>query len=94
MEKYSSGRRGSPAKGVGRATGARVQIPPSPPINEEQCVRIYLKCPKCGHEFSFVNYIMWVLKTPFHLYSFKDKADCRKTICPNCGKKSWMKRQK
>ena len=30
MEKYSSGRRGAPAKGVGRETGARVQIPPSP----------------------------------------------------------------
>ncbi len=31
MEKYSRGRRGAPAKGVGRVTGARVQIPPSPP---------------------------------------------------------------
>ena len=31
MEKYPSGRRGSPAKGVGRETGARVQIPPSAP---------------------------------------------------------------
>ena len=30
MEKYSRGRRGAPAKGVGRATGARVQIPLSP----------------------------------------------------------------
>ena len=30
-EKYSRGRRGAPAKGVGRATGARVQISPSPP---------------------------------------------------------------
>ena len=30
MEKYSRGRRGAPAKGVGRETGARVQIPPSP----------------------------------------------------------------
>ena len=29
MQKYSRGRRGAPAKGVGRATGARVQIPPS-----------------------------------------------------------------
>lgn len=29
MEKYSSGRRGAPAKGVGRVTVARVQIPPS-----------------------------------------------------------------
>ena len=31
MEKYPRGRRGSPAKGVGRDTGARVQIPASPP---------------------------------------------------------------
>ena len=31
LEKYSRGRRGAPAKGVGRETGARVQIPPSPP---------------------------------------------------------------
>ena len=31
MEKYSRGRRGAPAKGVGRETAARVQIPPSPP---------------------------------------------------------------
>ena len=30
METYSRGRRGAPAKGVGRATGARVQIPLSP----------------------------------------------------------------
>ena len=28
---YSRGRRGAPAKGVGRETVARVQIPPSPP---------------------------------------------------------------
>ena len=30
LEKYSRGRRGAPAKGVGRLRGARVQIPPSP----------------------------------------------------------------
>ena len=30
-EKYSSGRRGAPAKGVGRVTGAEVQIFSSPP---------------------------------------------------------------
>ena len=29
LQKYSSGRRGAPAKGIGRVTGARVQIPPS-----------------------------------------------------------------
>ena len=33
MEKYSSGCRGAPAKGVGRLRGARVQIPPSPLTN-------------------------------------------------------------
>ena len=33
MEKYSSGRRGAPAKGVGVLKRARVQIPPSPPRN-------------------------------------------------------------
>ena len=31
LQKYPSGRRGSPAKGVGRETVARVQIPPSAP---------------------------------------------------------------
>ena len=31
LEIYSRGSRGAPAKGVGRATGARVQIPQSPP---------------------------------------------------------------
>lgn len=31
MEKYSSGRRDTPAKGAGRETGARVRISPSPP---------------------------------------------------------------
>ena len=31
MKKYSRGRRGAPAKGIGRVTGARVQIPPSSP---------------------------------------------------------------
>ena len=36
MEKYSRGRRGAPAKGVGRATGARVQIPLSPFSSQSQ----------------------------------------------------------
>ena len=38
VENYSSGRRGAPAKGVGRVTGARVQIPPSPPNSPEALV--------------------------------------------------------
>ena len=32
LQKYSSGWRGAPAKGIGRETGARVQIPPSAPF--------------------------------------------------------------
>ena len=39
LEMYSRGRRGAPAKGVGRETVARVQIPPSPPrIPHKQAV--------------------------------------------------------
>ena len=33
MEQYSRGWRGAPAKGVGRVTGARVQISPAPPYS-------------------------------------------------------------
>ncbi len=33
MGRYSRGRRGGPAKAVGRETGARVQIPLFPPNN-------------------------------------------------------------
>ena len=36
LEKYSRGRRGAPAKGIGRVTGARVQIPPSPFFETEK----------------------------------------------------------
>ena len=32
LEKYSRGRRGAPAKGIDRETGARVRIPPSSPL--------------------------------------------------------------
>lgn len=34
------GRRGAPAKGVGRETGARVRIPPSPPSKNESLTRV------------------------------------------------------
>ncbi len=35
MEKYSSWRRGAPAKGVGRETGARVRVSPSAPSKKD-----------------------------------------------------------
>ena len=36
LEKYSRGRRGAPAKGIGRVTGARVRIPLSPLLNKSK----------------------------------------------------------
>ena len=39
-EKYPSGRRGAPAKGVGRETGAGVQIPLSPLAEQGSAERI------------------------------------------------------
>ena len=39
VEKYSSGRRGAPAKGVGRVTGARVQIPLSPLFKNTEMIK-------------------------------------------------------
>ena len=41
MEKYSSGWRGAPAKGIGRSRGARVQIPLSPLVNSLK--KVFLK---------------------------------------------------
>ena len=35
-EQYSSGWRGAPAKGIGRETGARVQISPAPPLKKSK----------------------------------------------------------
>ena len=43
LEKYSSGRRGAPAKGIGRVTGARVQIPLSPLLFAIYVVRIFFE---------------------------------------------------
>ena len=50
MEQYSSGRRGAPAKGIGRETGARVQISPAPPLLS------ILKDPKVLGSFLLAHY--------------------------------------
>ena len=42
LQKYSRGRRGAPAKGVGRETAARVQIPPSAPKKVDDIGRLFL----------------------------------------------------
>ena len=51
MEKYSSGSRDSPAKGVGPETGAGVRIPPSPVLgtNANSPRRFFV-----GEAFAFV----------------------------------------
>ena len=51
MEWYPRGSRGSPAKGVGRVTGAWVQIPPTPPtsrLNQQLGERVPLR--ECWHD--------------------------------------------
>ena len=54
MRKYPRGRRGSPAKGVGWETGARVQIPPSAPKVP------YLHCFQCKYG-TFLSYLFQYL---------------------------------
>ena len=54
MEKYPRGRRGSPAKGVGRVTVARVQIPLSPPHKNRYPLRIAVFC-ACGERKRDLN---------------------------------------
>lgn len=56
---------------------------------------ITLKCPKCNKKFMFRNCWCWIWKSPFHWLHW-DKAtkrirDYRKTKCPCCGQKSWIK---
>ncbi len=46
------GRRGAPAKGVGRETGARVQIPPSPPRKSRLKRRLF-------------RFFEWIVATKF-----------------------------
>ena len=58
-EKYSRGRRGAPAKGVGRETVARVQIPPSPP-------RETTLTPRVNVVFFIVNKKIYYMRVLWH----------------------------
>ena len=58
METYSRGWRGAPAKGVDRATGARVQIPLTPPFKKKDYFSLFLFCKviyKSVYENNFFN---------------------------------------
>ena len=42
-------------------------------------------CPKCGEHFTVKGYIKWIFFSPFHWFL------ARKTKCPNCGKRSYVR---
>jgi hypothetical protein len=48
--------------------------------------RIALMCPKCNNIFTYKNWFVWVLHSPFHWFGK------RHTKCPHCKQKSWMGR--
>ena len=41
-------------------------------------------CPECSHSFE-IPFLKWLFIAPVHYFG------SRKTKCPNCGKKHWMK---
>ena len=49
-------------------------------------------CPNCGKTFE-QNFWAWTMSTPFHVFDFVNFRDKRKTKCPECGKRSYMKRE-
>ena len=55
-------------------------------------------CPNCGETIHFKNYWHWIWNTPFHWLWFDKETkiirDYRKTKCPHCGERSFMKRTK
>ena len=46
---------------------------------------LHFNCPNCGAQFTINGYWKWVFQTPFHWFGK------RKTKCPYCEKKSYMK---
>ena len=56
-------------------------------------MKAHLTCPCCGHKWTW-NYWKWILKSLFHIFNFFSWKDYRYTECPNCGKKSWMARER
>ena len=49
---------------------------------------IIFKCPKCGCQFGFTNYLWWIWYAPMHWLGK------RYTKCHMCGQRSWIKREK
>ncbi len=67
-EDYSSGQRGSPAKGVGRVTGARVRISCPPPKNRLAFASLFfLSKPQAWHIIRHRRYIIKGDLSPLYL---------------------------
>lgn len=48
------------------------------------------ECPHCHHKWT-MSYWKWILTAPFHKFKFKEWKDYRKTKCPHCQYKGWLK---
>lgn len=59
---------------------------------------VKLQCPKCGHHFEYKSYWTWVWKAQVHLLGWDKETkriyDYRRTKCPYCKEKSYMRRIK
>ena len=51
-------------------------------------MKIKFTCPECGNGWS-TKYWKWLLTAPFHMFSFRNWKDKRRTTCPLCGDKYW-----
>jgi uncharacterized Zn-finger protein len=56
-------------------------------------MKITLTCPVCGHSWE-CGYLKWLFSAVFHRINFKEFRDYRKTKCPYCGTKSFIKKSK
>ncbi len=91
VEKYSRGRRGAPAKGVGRSRGARVQIPLSPFLY--QCKDKARKCCISGLFVCQYATVLCFLSagwrfffTERHVFPVRSAPFCPFWTYPGCGR--------
>lgn len=48
-------------------------------------------CPWCESTFE-IGFWKWIFTSPFHYFNFKEMRDYRRTKCPYCGIKTYMRR--
>ncbi len=52
---------------------------------------VHFCCPNCGEMFQ-MNWWKWMFITAFHWFNIREWRDYRRTKCPCCGKKSYMRK--